>query len=123
MLYTFTNPQLPKDSTDKNKGITITYYDIDKFTVNKNDTVTVVIGCSENPVVLDFNGINRLSNALTRIEERLHNLIVICDVASTDSNNNPDKIIIPSHKNWIITLWHLGRDSLSEYSKEIFHCK
>jgi len=21
------------------------------------------------------------------------------------------------------TLWHLGRDSLSEYSREMFHCK
>ena len=34
-----------------------------------------------------------------------------------------NQIIIPSHKNWTITLWHLGRDSLSEYSKEMFHCK
>jgi len=120
-----TNPLLTKDPV--NKGITITHYDIDKFTIiitiNKNDTVTVVVGCSENPVILDFNGLNRLSNALTRIEERLSNLIASA-AALVDCNNKlHDQIIIPSHKNWIITLWHLGRDSLSEYSKEMFHCK
>ena len=106
----------------------ITYYDIDKFTIiitiNKNDTVTVVVGCSENPVILDFNGINRLSNALTRIEERLSNLIAsAAPFAAAHNNKSHDQIIITSHKNWIITLWHLGRDSLSEYSKEMFHCK
>ena len=41
---------------------------------NKDDTDTVVVGCSENPVVLDFNEINRL-NALTRIKERKDYLI------------------------------------------------
>jgi hypothetical protein len=34
-----------------------------------------------------------------------------------------DQIVVPSHKNRIITLWHIGRDSLSEYSKDMFHCK
>jgi len=32
------------------------------------------------------------------------------------------KLLFP-HKIWSITLWHLGRDSLSEYSREVFHCK
>jgi hypothetical protein len=110
-----------------NKGIKITYYDIDKFTIiitiNKNDTITVIVGCSENPILLDFNGLNRLSNALTRIEERLSNLIASAAPLVDCNNKFHDQIIVPSHKIWSITLWHLGRDSLSEYSKEMFHCK
>jgi hypothetical protein len=122
------NPLLTKDPSNENKAIMITYYDIDKFTIiitiNKNDTVTVVVGCSENPVALDFNGINRLSNALTRIEERLSNLIAsAAPLVDCKNNKFHDQIIVPSHKNWIITLWHIGRDSLYEYSKEMFHCK
>jgi hypothetical protein len=73
----------------------------------------------------DYDGINRLSNALTRIKEGLSNLIASA-APLDDCNNNKlhgDQIIIPSYKNWIITLWHLGRDSLSEYSNEMFHCK
>jgi hypothetical protein len=62
---------------------------------------------------------------LTRIEERLSHLIA--SAASLDDCNNNNKLynqlIIPSHKTWIITLWHLGRDSISEYSREMFHCK
>jgi len=107
------------------KGITIPYFDIDEFTViitvYKNNTITVVLGCSENPVTLDFNGINRLTTALTRIEERLSNLIIPFEFHL--NRLHKDKIIIPSHRSWTITLWHLGRDSLSEYSKERFHCK
>lgn len=122
---TITSPLLIKDPV--NKGIKITYYDIDKFTIiitiNKNDTVTVVVGCSENPVILDFNGLNSLSNALTRIEERLSNLIGSAAPLVDCNNKYHDQIIVPSHKIWSITLWHLGRDSLSEYSREMFHCK
>ena len=121
---TITNSSLlTKDPTNQNKGMTVTYYDIENFTIlitiNKNDTVTVVVGCSENPVVLDFNGINRLSNALTRIEERLSNFLP----PASNHNNKLDRITIPSHKGWTITLWHLGRDSIAEYSKEMFHCQ
>jgi len=83
-----------------NKGIKITYYDIDKFTIiitiNKNDTVTVVVGCSENPVELDFDGLNRLSNALTRIEERLSNLIASAAPLVDCNNKFHDQIIVPS---------------------------
>jgi len=36
---------------------------------------------------------------------------------------NNSLVNLPSYKNWTITLWHIGKDSLSEYSKEMFHCK
>lgn len=95
---TTTNLLLTKDPV--NKGIKITYYDIDKFTIiitiNKNDTVTVVVGCSENPVELDFDGLNRLSNALTRIEERLSNLIASAAPLVDCNNKFHDQIIVPS---------------------------
>ena len=99
----------------KSKGITFTYSDIDKFliiiTIYPSNTCTIVIGCSENPIPLDFEGIKRLSVALGRVEDRLSQLLV-------NSSLN-----LPSYDDWIITLWHMGKDSLSEYSKEMFHCK
>lgn len=97
------------------KGLSFQYFDIDQFTIiitiYPNDTCTVVIGCSENPVPLDFEGINRLSISFSRIEERLSQLLINSTVK------------MPSYKDWTITLWHIGKDSLSEYSKEMFHCK
>ena len=36
---------------------------------------------------------------------------------------NNSSINLPHYKDWTITLWHIGKDSLSEYSKEMFHCK
>ncbi|HJT84165.1 MAG TPA: hypothetical protein VJ697_06755 [Nitrososphaeraceae archaeon] len=50
------------------------YSDIDIFliivTIYPNDTCTIVIGCSSSPIPLDFEGVNRLSDALCRIEEK-----------------------------------------------------
>lgn len=113
-IYNVLNSLKLNEQFQKSKGISFTYF-IDYFTIiitiYPNDTCTVVLGCSENPVLLDFDGINKLSNALCRIEERLSQLLI-------NSTVN-----IPSYKDWIIKLWHIGKDSLSEYSKEMFHCK
>ena len=109
------NPDLKIEINQKNKGISFTYSDIDKFliiiTIYPTDTCTVVIGCSENPILLDFEGINRLTIAICRVEERLLQLLI------------NSSITFPNYKDWTITLWHIGKDSLSEYSKEMFHCK
>ena len=32
-------------------------------------------------------------------------------------------INLPHYKDWTITLWHIGKDSLAKYTKEMFHCK
>ena len=53
----------------------------------KNDTVTVVVCCIENTIVLDFHQINRFSNGLIRIEEGYLNLIASA-VSLDDWNNN-----------------------------------
>ena len=116
-IYTYlsSNHNIKREPIKNSKGLSFQYFDIDTFTIiitiYPNDTCTVVIGCSENPVPLDFEGIKRLSVALGRVEDRLSQLLV-------NSSLN-----LPHYEDWTITLWHMGKDSLSEYSKEMFHCK
>ena len=109
------NQELKKEINPYNKGIRFPYTNINIFTiiitVYPTDTCQIVIGCSENPILLNFEGVNKLTTTLCRIEERLSYL---CSGSS---------IKIPNYKYWIITLWHIGKDSISEYSKEMFHCE
>ena len=42
-----------------------------KTTIHHTDTVSVIVACSLIPVAADLKGLVRLSNALTRVEERL----------------------------------------------------
>jgi hypothetical protein len=49
-----------------------------RTTVHSPDTVSVVVGCSLVPIAVDISGIIRLSNALTRVEERLSRVIETC---------------------------------------------
>jgi hypothetical protein len=46
-----------------------------KITVHNGDTVSVILACSEMPILLDIGGLVRLTSALARIEERLLSLI------------------------------------------------
>jgi hypothetical protein len=46
-----------------------------RTTIHRTDTVSVVVGGSYYPIAVDFNGIIRLSNALTSVEERISRLI------------------------------------------------
>jgi hypothetical protein len=77
--------------------------------VHKTDTVTVSIACSFAPVATDTDGLIRLSNALTRVEERTSRMVDEC------GNMLPggyESIPIPEHDKWTVTLWHFGTDSL-----------
>jgi hypothetical protein len=76
-----------------------------------SDTVSVVIGCSFAPVAIDVNGVIRLSNALTLIEERLGRMI-------KDENSCPD---IPNHMTWTVTMWHFGTDASILFKGAMFH--
>ena len=109
------NQELKKEINQYNKGIQFLYTDFDKFTViisvYPTDTCKIVIGCSENPILLNFEGVNKLTTILCRIEERLSNLYV------------RSSITMPKYNYWLITLWHIGKDSISEYSGEMFHCE
>jgi len=85
-----------------------------KTTIHHTDTVSVIVGCSLNPVAADINGLVRLSNALTRVEERLLRYIECAPRPLSMSS------FIPDHGSWIVTMWHFGTDSLSEYTGEKF---
>ena len=69
-IYTYLSStnNIQSELIKNSKGLSFHYFDIDTFTIiitiYPNDTCTVVIGCSENPAPLDFEGIKRLSVAL-----------------------------------------------------------
>jgi hypothetical protein len=97
-----------------------------KSTVHSTDTVSVVVGCSLAPIAVDISGIIRLSNALTRVEERLSRVIETCyynhGAASGDAVEHTYMTMphIPEHKDWIVTMWHFGMDASVEYTGEKF---
>jgi len=87
-----------------------------KTVVHHSDTVSVIVSCSMKPVVVDHEGLIRLSNILTSVEERLLASVTCC------AHTMPPlpQIYIPNHSSWIVTMWHFGTDSLSEYAGEKF---
>jgi hypothetical protein len=105
-----------------------------KATIHRTDTVSIMIGCSLNPISFDFKGIIRLASALSIVEDRISRLVegslnahgfnVIDGNIGLDSSS-PDRkkyhgIIIPPFSQWIVTMWHFGADALTEYSGEKF---
>ena len=113
--------------TNEKKAISFGYYSIERFLsiqvmVQHTDTVNVTVRCSNNPIVCDFDGIMRLSEALTRIEERLSAVVNDLSNKTFNAEYNPSNIKIPNKDDWKITLWHLHRDSYEEYSGEKFQC-
>jgi hypothetical protein len=87
-----------------------------KTFVHHSDTVSIIVACSMKPGVVDNEGLIRLSNLLTSVEEKLLALVTGC--AHTISLL--PQIHIPNHSSWIVTMWHFGTDSLSEYAGEKF---
>jgi hypothetical protein len=84
-----------------------------KTTIHHTDTVSVMVACSLNPVAADLKGLVRLSNALTRVEERLLRYIECAPRPLSLSS-------IPDHESWIVTMWHFGHDSPNEYTNKEF---
>ena len=65
-----------------------------RTTIHHTDTVTVVAACSNSPIATTTEDIIRLSNALTRIEERTSRILDEC------GNSIPggyESIPIPDH--------------------------
>jgi hypothetical protein len=93
-------------------------------TIHRTNTVSIVISCSIHPFPLDISGIIDLSNVLTRIEERISKMIhdSLNEIIFSNVMERPE-IIIPSYKDWIVTMWHFGADSLVEFSGEKFSMK
>jgi hypothetical protein len=121
---------------------------VGKVTVHKSDTVSVILACSEIPIRLDIGGLVRLTSALARIEERLVSLIdtalrlhadysetynafegcakklSLSPAANFAANatgaDSALPLVIPEYGNWIVTMWHVGFDSLERYAGEKF---
>jgi hypothetical protein len=95
-----------------------------KTTVHRTDTVSVVVACSNRPVAVDVGGIIRLSNALTRLEDRLSRVIDQCGdqvpIPHDSDGSKHDDLLVPDHGSWIVTMWHFGVDSLTEYTSDKF---
>lgn len=111
----------------ENQCISLGYYPIERYLaiqviVHRTDTVNVIVKCSSTPIILDFGGIMRLTEGLTRIEERLAAALNDPRNKTYNAEFNPSEIKIPNKDDWTITLWHLHRDSIEEYSGEKFHC-
>jgi len=112
-------PEFPRNETSKDIFLNPLHVNELKVTttVHHTDTVSVAVACSTNPVIEDCKGIIRLSNALTRVEERLLRLV---EVGVGGPLSLSSKCIIPDHNTWTVTMWHFGTDSLNEYTGKNF---
>lgn len=87
-----------------------------RIMIHKTDLVSVIIGCSLQPIPLDVNGIIRFFNLVVRTEEKLQTIID----NSTPINLDNKRYSIPEYRTWIVTMWHFGRDALVEFAGERF---
>lgn len=113
----------------KNKDITLPTWHmlrdlLVKVTVHKTDTISVIVACSVNPITLDIQGIIKLTEALSRTEERIsqlyHSLPNGNDTIITDTNTHNTVYQIPHYTTWNVTMWHFGADSLIQFTGEKF---
>ena len=88
-----------------------------RTTIHRTDTITVVVACSNAPIITDTAGLIRLSNALIRVEERLSRLLDECGKYVTGGY---ESLPIPEHDKWIVTMWHFGQDGSNEYTGQKF---
>ncbi len=101
-----------------------------RVTFHMTDTVSIAIGCSLNPVTLDINGLIRLTNALSAVEDRLTSMVETSvgngGFGATGStyisprDQRRRARIVPAHSEWMVTMWHFGADASVEYSGERF---
>ena len=77
-----THPELIPNEVSKDISLLpIQTYDMEaKTVVHHSDTVSVIVSCSMKPVVVDHEGLIRLSNILTSVEERLLALVTGCGI-------------------------------------------
>jgi hypothetical protein len=82
--------------------------------IHQTDTVSVIVACSLRPVAVDVKGLIRLSNALTRVEERLLRYVEWRPLSLSLQTS------IPDHNSWTVAMWHFGFDSPNEYAGKEF---
>jgi hypothetical protein len=88
-----------------------------KVIVHRTNTVSVIVGCSYAPIATDVGGVIRLSNALTRVEERISRLLDECGKVIPGGY---ESLPIPEYTRWMVTMWHFGADASVEYTGEKF---
>jgi len=86
-----------------------------RVTIHRTDTITIIIGCSSSPIAVDTDGVLRLTNALRTVRQSLLNAITESGQALQNS-----KLVIPCVMDWIVTMWHFGKDALITYQGEKF---
>jgi hypothetical protein len=93
-----------------------------RVVIHHTDIVSVIVGCSLRPVVLDIEGLIPLSIALTRVEERVSRLLEGSNHQSLSLSSSSKSHPIPEHNSWTVIMWHCGKDSPNEYTGEKFEC-
>lgn len=67
---------------------------------------------------------NTFSEGGPRVEERLSRLIEKCaDIGLQEGSSAGGcsrTLVIPEHKDWLVTMWHFGVDSITEYTGDKF---
>jgi hypothetical protein len=106
-----------------------------RVTVHKTNTVSIIVACSLRPILINYDGISKFTEMLTRTEERISNIIQnIQEKGYCDDNKNNDSshtehtiatpaiaaITIPHYNTWIVTMWHFGADSMLQCTGEKF---
>jgi hypothetical protein len=113
---TFSNIYAEKINPD-NKNIqlptsTFKYMEI-IVTIHHSDTVSIAISCSFRPIVIDTKDIADLTEALSRTELNLCNIIEKYGCSTAVE-------AIPTCEKWIVKLWHFGVDTVDEYTGKEF---
>ncbi|MGD9674799.1 MAG: hypothetical protein AB7U98_15135 [Candidatus Nitrosocosmicus sp.] len=108
-----------------NKDITLKDITLDDITlsikVHNTERISIMVSCSDNPIPINYLGIDKLSSALTRVEERIQSVIDQYFKSNPDGSTDEDIIkTIPYHMDWIVKMWHFGYDSKARYSGELF---
>ncbi len=106
---------------DYSGDITLPYWNIDNATIqiriHKTNTVSIILGCTREPFPLDFSGITAFFTTLGQIRGAL----VWSMVCMFSQDINLIQKSVPHLSDWLITMWHFGRDSLIEVSGEAYH--
>jgi hypothetical protein len=103
---------VPYPVIEGNKSIAITWCKhntIVRITINKNDTVSVIVGCSLEPIPLNYEGIIRFFTILGTVEGFLRGLLAMANGKLDQSE------LIPHYEKWMIMRWDFGRDGLPTY--------
>ena len=87
-------------------------------TIHHTDIVSVAISCSFKPIAVGIPDILSLCEALTRTEIDLASVAENYSKDNGSHSNTP--ISIPRYTKWIVTMWHFGVDTVTEYTGRDF---